>query len=100
MKLLLALVLSSLVGNAAFFNNYDTEAFLWRQRVVQHSSTVSANGYVTATRCMLLLKQGGIRRYIQRAGIYLGNDTNALFAPFIRDFGGLTDQLQGFDSAN
>ena len=67
-------------------NNYDYEVQDWRARCITNNSSVDGASYVATTTFMQQLKWWNLRRFINRANIYLGADTNALMCPLIRNF--------------
>jgi hypothetical protein len=100
MRFLLAIIasLACLTGNAAFFDNHDWEAAIWRSNVVVVGSSVSGSTYVDSVRLVQMLKGAGIRSRICRLNHYSGNDVNAVKCPILwsNAFGGSLDQVVNF----
>jgi len=84
----LAILLTCLSAQAAFFDNFDIEAYRWRRFVATAStntSTVSGRAYNAATRFMQASKQHGYRTNLVHVGLYLGSDLTAVRIPIIAD---------------
>jgi hypothetical protein len=92
-RLLLALLLTACSTQAAFFDNWDREAYLWRRNVVTNSSSVSGTSYNSAIRFMQHLRQFGQRTKIADCNIYLGADLNAALMRIIWDLDPSPDPL-------
>ena len=69
-------------------NNYDWECQDWRARCITNASSVDGSSYVATTTFMHNLKWWDLRKFVGRANVYLGADTNALMCPLIHSFPG------------
>jgi hypothetical protein len=87
MRFLLPLLLAAFTGHAAFFDQWDREAYSWRNSIVTNSGTLSGSSYNTGTRFMQHVRQFGLRPAIVNCGVYLGNETNAIWITIIHDLG-------------
>lgn len=96
--ILLFFLLESSPLSAAFFDQYCADVQDWKARSLTNSGTISGKAYNAATECILFLQNHDLRRLIGRAGMYLGNNTQAMVCPVINKFPG--GAVLGFTSDN
>jgi len=102
MKRYMLLLLLGVTANAACVpppNTYEYEADQWRDRVTAASGTLSANAYRAGTMFLKQTKWWGVRPYLGRSNLYVGDSTNAMRVPIVGDWftGSLSpDSLQAF----
>lgn len=92
-------------AEAAFFDNWNREAYVWRQSALTNGGAVSDRAYTAATRLVNNLYSSGVRQHIVRAGAYLGGvaggtdaqKTNAWVVPLIKNFPGGADKGHALD---
>jgi len=72
-------------------NTYDYEAQVW----TGGAGAYSASAYRAGTVFMQQAKWWGLRPLLGRVNLYLGNDTNGLCKPIIRDWYTISSQLDG-----
>jgi|GEM_PF-2922642 hypothetical protein len=99
------LLLSVVCASAAIppVSTYNWEAEAWRVRVGTNSGTITGKAYRTGTRFMQQTRKWDVRRYLGRANIYLGDQTNAMCIPIIVDWFSTMvapDQLVAFVSTD
>ncbi len=79
---------------------YDWEAQRWSTQVATNggAGVLSGAAYRAGSTFMIQSKWWDVRRYIGRAQLYVGTDTNAMVFPIITDWQGtgLRDVLNGF----
>lgn len=67
-------------------NTYDYEAQIWQVRIAGNSGALSASSYRTGTTFMQQVRRWGVRPQLGRVNLYLGDNTNAMLMPIIRDW--------------
>ncbi len=94
MKSFLLLLLSAWTAFAACIpppNTWDFEAARWQSQIATNGGTLSASSYRVGTLFMQESKWWGIRTQLGRVNLYLGDSTNAMLVPIIRDWFSTTD---------
>jgi hypothetical protein len=84
-------------------STYNYEAEAWRVRVGTNSGTLTGKAYRTGTRFMQQIRRWDVRRYIGRANLCIGTDTNAMVCAIIVDWFSSSperDQLIAFVSTD
>jgi hypothetical protein len=103
-RLLIALWLLCESAHAQFMTGgWDYEARKWQVMVSTNSGTLSAKAYTVGTTFLQSTKRWGVRPYLGRVNLYLGDNTNAMVCPIITDWFSVTltvDQLTAFVSTD
>lgn len=95
MKWILAIALSCTSVSAAFFDNWDKDAYAWRTLVSTNSGTMTNSTYLAATKLAQMTKWTGSRSAIYRLNLFSGDQVGAFQAPIIRDAGSGLDIAAG-----